>query len=387
MIKSTVAFTKEIDNPEAASAEISAQIKDRIELLQNTVGVVNCHMAFLETGALKAICDALPFPVCGFTTSINGGGPSEVAATGSGELFLTMMVLTSDEIQFSISVSDKITPGGDYEKALSSAFSDETAPALVCVTAPTISLIPGDDLVDTFDKILPGVPLFGGYAVDDSPRYNENVFAIANGESYTDRAVFLKIFGDVKPLFYSASLSRDKIKDQFAVVTESKGTEIITLNNRPVTEFLEATGLSEALLEAGIVTNFALIIEDPETKTYYARAMLHLTPEKTLICGGTIPQGVHLRIGQFDKGDTIASGKSAADLAFMGKARAFIAISSISRATILGSDIFHGIDTVRKAADGAPFVMGYVAGEICAHFVDGKYINRFNNQSFNACVL
>jgi hypothetical protein len=388
MIKSTVAFTVEIDNPEAAAAEITAQIKDSIVLMKNSVAIVNCHTAFIETGALRAICDALPFPVCGLTTSICGGGPVKSARLGSGELFLTLMVLTSDDISFDVALSDDIMPntgGAENEAAIAAAFADNKNPDFVCVFAPTIELISGDDLVNAFNKITPGVPLFGGFAVDDSPRYTENVFSIANGEAFRKKVAFLKFYGDVKPIFYTATISRQKIGSQFAVVTDSKGEEIFTVNNRPVTEYLEAFGLNEMLLEDRIVTNFALIIEDGDG--YYARAMLRLTPEKTLICAGEIEPGAKIRIGQFDKDDTIASGRNASELTFLENANVVLAVSSIARATILGSDIFCGIDTVREASGGTPFIMSYTAGEINSQNIGGKYVNRFNNQSFNACAF
>jgi hypothetical protein len=387
MIKSIVAFTDEIDNPAAAAEAILSQIKAGDKLRKNSLAIISCHCAFLETGAYAAVSKALGMHVCGFTTSINGGGPAATPLDGSGELFMTVLVLTSDEVTFDIGISPAIKPGDDYEKAFSETLYSTEKPTLIFVTAPSIELIPGDELVETIEKFHPGVPIFGGYSVDDSPRYNENVFALADGEFYSDRVVFLKFYGDFTPRFFTASLTREKVKEQFAVVTKSNGTEIIALNDRPVCEFLDALGLSEALTETGVITNFALIIDDEETGTYYARAMLKLTPERTLICGGNIPEGAHLRVGQFEKTDAISSGALASSYAFSEKKHAVVAVSSISRATILGSDIFFGIDTLRKESNGEGFLMSYAAGEICPELVNGKFKNRFNNQSFNACVL
>jgi hypothetical protein len=411
MIKSYVAFTDEIDDPSAAAAEISAQIADGITLLKNTVGIINCHTEFMETGALTAVCKALSFPVFGFTTSINGGGPAESSALGAGELFLTIMILTSDDISFELGVSDKISYGGDYTKALAPALgrrdradtgslaqtdkSENTQsgksagekPSLVIAAVPTITVIPGDDLLRIFEKSFPGVPLFGGFSVDDSPRYNDNVFTIANSETYTDRAVFLKIYGDVSPVFFTASLSQDKVNPRSAVVTKSKGTEIFTLNGRPVTEYIESIGLGELLTETGVVTNFALIIKNDDDDDYYARAILRLTKENTLICGGDIPEGAVIHIGEFEKEDTIGAGREAARRAVNAGSGALLMISSISRANILGSDVYHGIETVRNLTGGMPFIMAYAAGEFNSTATDKGYKNRFNNQSFNACAL
>jgi hypothetical protein len=412
MIKSFVAFTDEIDDSVLAAAEISKQISGGITLCKNTVGLINCHTEFLETGAFGAICSALPFPTFGFTTSINGGGPANEDNFGEGDLHFTMLVLTSDDTSFEIGVTEKIIPRRDYEEQLKPALvqvpncsgvagsgAGKTAnaeseatknsdnakkPALVMVAVPSINVIPGDDLVRAFDKCLPGVPLFGGFAVDDSPRYDEDVFALANGGIYIDSVVFLKVYGDVKPLFYSASISKDKVNPRSAIVTKSKGTEIITLNDRPVTEYIQSLGLSDSLLDRGVVTNFALIIENDEIDGFNARAMLRFSPERTLICGGDVPEGSIIHMGELEKGDMINAGRTAAYHAVSNNANALLALSSISRATILGSDIFHGIDTVRKLTGEIPFIMGYVAGEISPD-TSGK--NRFNNQSFNACVI
>ncbi|MDR0992133.1 MAG: FIST C-terminal domain-containing protein [Ruminococcus sp.] len=388
MIKSFVAFTDEIDNPEAAINELSVQINDNGELLSHTVGIVNCHYEFLESETYKAIAEALPFPICGMTTPICGGGPSKNGKGESGELFFTLLVLTSDDVSFEVGVSEEIALGDNYEEAIKNVFSDNKKPGLLLVTAPTIEVIPGDDLMKICEKFIPDVPIFGGFSIDDSPRYNENVYTLAKGEFYKNRVVFLKLFGNVHPRFYSASISRNKINKSFAVVTESKGSEIISLNDRPVLEYLESIGLFETIIENGIVANYALVINEDDTGSdeYYARTMLRLSPQKTLICGGDIPQGAHLRIGQFEKLDTIDSGRGACIEAFSKPADVVITMSSISRATLLGADIFHGINTVKNAAN-APFIMIYAGGEICPVMNGKGFKNRFNNQSFNACVL
>jgi hypothetical protein len=391
MIKSFVAFTEEIDNAEAAAAELTAQISESGKLCKNTVGIVHCHCEFLTSGAYETIAEVLPFPLCGITTSINGGGniknsAGENGKIQGGELFFTLLVLSSDDVSFEIGVSEKIAQNGGYDKAFQGALKCGEKPKLVTVWAPSIEVIPGDDLVAAFDKAMPGVPLFGGYSVDDSPRYNENVYSLANGEFFRDRVVFLKIFGSINPRFYTASISKEKINANFAVVTQSSGNEIISLNGRPVLEFLETIGLSETIIENGIVTNYALVLDGDTADSYYARAMLSLTKDKTLICAGVIPQGAQIRIGQFDKTDTIASGRSAAVRAFAEPADVVLTLSSISRATILGADVFHGINTVQNSATST-YTMVYAAGEICPVTGSSGTKNRFNNQSFNACAM
>ena len=68
MIKSFVATTREVDDVQAAVAEITAALDLEKNLLKNSLGVISCFSDFEETGVLKAICDSLPFDCIGSTT-------------------------------------------------------------------------------------------------------------------------------------------------------------------------------------------------------------------------------------------------------------------------------------------------------------------------------
>ncbi|MDR2665828.1 MAG: hypothetical protein LBC21_06080, partial [Oscillospiraceae bacterium] len=60
MLRAQTAFTQELDDPQAAAAEILSQL-DLAALPENNVGIVTFYQDAHETGVLEAITKALPF--------------------------------------------------------------------------------------------------------------------------------------------------------------------------------------------------------------------------------------------------------------------------------------------------------------------------------------
>ena len=111
MIKMITAFTGEIDDPGVALAQIERHLAGK-SLLRNSVGIIHCYEDSLESGAVRTICDALPFDVIGCTVV-----GAAVAGAGSPYL-LTLSVLTSDDIAFAAGASEPIeeSPDGPAER-------------------------------------------------------------------------------------------------------------------------------------------------------------------------------------------------------------------------------------------------------------------------------
>ena len=98
MHKFYTAFTKEIDNPEAAVRDITEQLKPEENMLKNTVGIVHFYYEFAETGVCRAIADALPFELVGCVSSYSATNG------GYGDIFLSVTMLTSDQAEFSVKI-------------------------------------------------------------------------------------------------------------------------------------------------------------------------------------------------------------------------------------------------------------------------------------------
>ncbi|MDL2317293.1 hypothetical protein LJC59_09555, partial [Desulfovibrio sp. OttesenSCG-928-A18] len=152
------AFTLEADDPELAVSEILEQLDLENERLANSLGIVTCHPDFLESGALTAISEALPFDVVGSTS---------LASATDGEMgieILTLVVLTSDEVSFSTVLTGSLWDKQEEpikeacDKALA-ALAEK--PSLILTYQPMMNHVGGEKLAMAISGASGGVPLFG----------------------------------------------------------------------------------------------------------------------------------------------------------------------------------------------------------------------------------
>ena len=70
MITMYTARTSEIDEIDEAIDEIKSQI-DLSALKKHSGGLIFCHIDFVESGVVAALCEALPFNVIGMTSMVS----------------------------------------------------------------------------------------------------------------------------------------------------------------------------------------------------------------------------------------------------------------------------------------------------------------------------
>jgi hypothetical protein len=346
------------------------------------------------SGMAQALADALPFEVVGVSLMIVAVNPLQADApedSGGGELCLTLLVMTGDDVDFKVAETPPVASHEAFAQACDDIFNSVTKPQLIFTFAPDYMGIPGDVLAATATKASGGVPIFGGYSCDNSPMYNENCFVISKNGASKDRIIFVLVYGNVNPKFYTASISEEKVLSRWALVTKSRGSELIELNGKPVTEYLDSFGLTEEITQNGPIHNLSLIISDETGAPFYSRTMIKFTENNTLFCGGEVPEGVHVRVGLFERSDMLNTVRSilkkAVDEA-NGKRAVALVVCCGTRVAVLGSDSLAEVNLLREMAGDMPFLLGYAAGEICPlPFGDGRVFNRFHNQSFTMCIL
>jgi hypothetical protein len=387
MIKTFTAYTGEIDDTEQAVKEIKDRLGIDGVLMKNTVGVIACHYEFVSSGALKAISDALPFDIVGTITS------AQAVRDEAGILLLTIMVLTSDDVDFVTKLTPSLLsePGKVIEKSYAEAAGARTdKPALVLSFAAFLLQNSGDEYVNVLAKASGDVPIFGTLAVDDTLDF-ANSFMIYNGEHYRDCMALLMIYGDVKPGFFIATMSRNKIFGREALITKSEGHILKEVNDRPVVEYFEDLGLTKASETQYAMSSLPFMLDYKDGTPPVSKVFISLTPEKYAICAGVMPEGSILRIGVFDREDVLLTTEEALQkmLADSQNASALLVYSCISRSMTLGAEQLAELELVReKAGDRLPFMMAYSGGEICPTRVsDEKAINRFHNNAFVICVF
>jgi hypothetical protein len=384
LIRTVVVYTEEIDDAKVAIWEIMTQLIAKGNLLSNTVGLISCHYDFVHSGVVKKLCDALPFPVVGAISS------AQAVKEKSGELLLTLMVLTSDDTTFGIGLTPSLK--GSL-KGISATYAEtrsarEDKPSLVLAFAPFILGNTGDDYVRELTAASGGVPCFGTLAIDDTAEF-ESSFSIYNGESYRDRLIMVLIYGHVSPRFFVATMSPDKILDRTALVTKSRKNILMELNKRPVVEFFEDLGLTHASEELYAMVSLPFVVDYGDGTPPVSRVFIELSPEKHAVCAGDMPEGSRLNIGVFDNKDVLLTSEQALDQALdsLEEANGLLVYTCLARIMTLGAEHLAEFNLLRGKSR-IPFMMASSGGELCpTRTADGAVINRFHNNVLIACVF
>jgi hypothetical protein len=385
MIKMLTAFTEEIDDAEAAVAEILDQLNLGENLLANSVGIVHCSCDFDEGDVVRELCASLPFDVVGCTSL-------SVQAPGiNSQLALVISVLTSDDVRFVSGVSAPISddmsgPVAEvYERVIGSLAEK---PAMIMPFIPFMTTIGGDEFIEKIDDLSGhGIPAFGTLAITSENDFSR-VYTIYNGELYPTSLVLLGLIGDVKPMFFSASIAEGNILKQKAVVTEARKNMLKAVNNMPATKYLESIGLSSDGSVSGFEPMpFVVKLADGSMLT---RACIGATPDGSIILCGSIPVGSTLAIATMDADDVIAStGGKVKEALKEGNGRCMMMYSCVARNWTLGTKVMAEHEEVdRRIGDAVPYHFVYSGGEIFpAFFEDGKISNHLQNDTMILCVL
>jgi hypothetical protein len=390
-MKVIVARTYEVDDKEAALNIISEQITHSGQLEKNTVGLMFCHYDFVSSGVAEYIAKNLPFPVVGGTTTLVGvskDGKDDNRYT-EGQFRLVVLVISADDIEFTPVLSGKLSKDLSAEEICENMLDSVGKQKLGIMILPHILLTDPENLVEAVTRHT-NAQLFGGTSVDDSPTYIENCFVIAKGEAHCDRAVILFMKGNFEPHFANIIVSNEKYLKNTAVITEAKGNEIISLDGKPVTDFLKELGFSLTGSKENAVNGAVMLVDDGDGDTY-GRSMMFLTPENHLFVGGKVTTGATVSVAMFDRKSVLHASDETSNRMMTAHPGAKLAIvaSCESRHIVLGSETFDGEDLLRRQFPGVPFMLAYAGGEICPSSASTpeKPINRFFNQSYCVCVI
>lgn len=389
MIRSVTAWTYEIDDPVLAADQLLEQLEQEGGWDTYSVGIVSCFTEYLESGVVEEVCRRLPFEVAGVTT-VASASPHEV-----GETMLSLLVMTSDTVQFSVGLSEPLTEEDDdrmkglYDQA---AVGLPGKPSLILAFVPLLLQIGNSFYVNSLDKASGGVPIFGTMAVDHNPDYHESQI-ICNGTGYGDRCALILLYGDVEPAFFIGSISDEKIFTDKSLVTASHGHILETVNHLPVVEYLMSLGLTRG--EDGSIdglNSFPLVMDYNDGTMPVIRAMIAVTPEGHVVCGGgDLPVGSTLSIGKFDGEDIRRTAARVLEQALEEKGkRTLLMFSCIGRYFALGMDALGEIELVRDRLKGEklPYLFSYAGGEICpVSDRAGAIANRNHGSTFIICAL
>jgi len=395
MIKIYAAFTKELDDPEAAVREITEQLRPSETVLKNAVGIVQFYYEYAETGVYQAIVDALPFDLVGCaTTSIGVSGRF-------GDLALSVTLITSDDVNFTVR-SLKDTNKKSREKItdelilLFGELSAGEKPKMVLSLLPVLHHFSGDYLVEAVNMLPEQFPLFGTLASSDESEFN----LVASGsEISTDIMAFVAFYGNFEPKFHiHTSLDSEETFGEVAEITDADGALLKAVNGMPAVGFLVKQGVitdrSVITGDTNVVSTIPVILTRKDG-TKVARGFSDIDDENPdyVFLAGHLEIGSKMSFSFLDSENVLSSAEKLVAEICESNERNFIAFSCAARASALGSQYLDEVkkfaqcyDKYRKMNMSIEYCISYSGGEICPVVNNnGEFVNTLHNYSLISC--
>ena len=391
MLKCASVYTYEIDDPGVAVDEIKTHLAQKLTLLDHTIGIVMCHPEFINSGVLQHISENLPFDLVGATTS------SQAVNKQTGELVLTIFVMTGDDVWFRAGVTENVTEqiADPINRAYRQATADETAqPKLALIFLPLILRHAGDSYVDVWEQIIPGTPLFGMIATDDSLSFDDSE-TIYRGVGYKRAMPFVLCYGNLHPRFFVGTLPFDRVMPYKGEITKSAGPFVQEINNISSYKYFEEIGFASngAFVENYIMVPF--VIDQKERDDYdgipVVRSHASFTENGTAIFRGAVDQGSTFTLLNCDPEGILATTREKVEeVNQLPDINGVLMISCIARRMMtqrIGPMI--DLDIAKDALKPeVPFMIGYAGGEVCPTSVRDRIpTNRFHNYSLIILVV
>ena len=386
MIKMYTARTSEIDEIDEAIAEIKSQI-DLTALKKNSGGIIFCHLDFIESGIIEALCKELPFGVIGMTSMASAD------EHGFSLYDLTLTVLTSDEVVFEVGMTNSISRDNYIDETsnlynnIRSKVSDD--PAMIITFLPYIRDLSGYEVVAAMDEACHGIPMWG--SISSSVEFNyDTVQTICNGKCLPAGVAMMCVNGPVKPNFFVTSIPERNISNNKAIITKSEGAILREVNDMPILEYLKNVGL---VITKDNITTSPLMVYYDDAPEPVALGFYTLFEDGSVLTGGRMPEGTSFSVGSIGidaEGIFESAENGMKKVTDVKERQVTLVLPCITRYVMLAPDQERELRLISEnlIASGKPFMMGYAGGEICPmRGQDGKLHNRFHNYTFSACIL
>ncbi|MDR2050146.1 MAG: FIST C-terminal domain-containing protein [Treponema sp.] len=391
MVNMITAHTGEIDDINAAAADLLAQIGAQGPLKKHSIGLISCFPDFISSGLIAELAGKLPFESAGATTLAGADRDT------MGEALLILTVLTSDDLEFVTGLTGRIA-GEDpellrpsYEKA---SEGRQEKPALMISFAPLLMNVSGDFFAEAWDSITGNVPVFGTVAVDHNTDYHE-AQTFLNGETFRDRFVFVLVYGPIKPTFIIGGISENKVFREKGVVTASRGNQLREVNGVSAADYLTSLGLSKD--ENGLIVginSFPFILDYNDGAQPVIRVMFAITPEGHAVCGGKVPVGASLTVGSINREEVLNTTGETLKIALAigesnGNKNGLLIFSCVGRFFAQGFDTTAEMKKARDVlGDKLPFHFAYSGTELCPVYGNnGAIFNRSHNDTIVICIF
>jgi len=388
MIKCAGIYTCEVDDFELAVNELNSQINEKINLLDNTVGIVMCHIEFIESGMLEHVCKNLPFDIAGVTTA------SQAVNEIADDVVLTIFIMTSDDVHFHTGMTGPFVEDLYHPvKTEIDKIGHQEKPQLALIFPPLPDKHAGDTYVDAWERVIPGVPLFGTFSTADTADFTGGK-VIFNGETADDRVSYIFCYGNITPRFLIGTFSDLNAMPYHGEITKSNGIYVEEINNIKAYDYFEKLGLAKDG-EASNIFNFVPFLIDQKNRGDYdgvpiLRELVSLTEDGVAIFRGNIDELSTFKMLQGTFEDVILIAKEKLNEAVQfPDINGILTFSCIARRMmVMQKDTLRELNVSREIVGDIPFMMGYAGGEICPTSVkNGAATNRYHDYSIITMVI
>ena len=388
MLRCASVYTCEVDDFDLAMNEINSQINEKLSLLDNTVGIIMCHTEFVDSGILEHICNSLPFDLAGVTTA------SQAVNKIANDVILTIFIMTSDDIYFRTGITDSleedlyIPAKTAYEK-----IDVSETPKLALVFPPLPDKYAGDTYVDAWEKVTPGVPIFGTFSTADTADFSGGK-VIYNGVASDTCMSFIYCYGNINPRFLIGTFSEQNAMPYHGEITKSNGIYVDEINNMKAYTYFEELGLAKDGEPNSIFTFVPFLIDQKNRRDYdgvpILRELVTFNEDKVAIFRGNIDEFSTFKMlhGTFEDVILIANEKLDEALV-LPDINGILTFSCIARRMmVMQKDSLRELNIAVDKIGDIPFMMGYAGGEICPTSVkDGIATNRYHDYTIIIMVI
>jgi len=392
MIKSYSIVIEEVDDLELALEELSAQLSG-IQLLKNSVGIVAVNKDIIASGIYSAIAKAIPFPLAGstsFSQAVNGK---------IGTYLISIMVLTSDDCEFSCGLSDVVPEADDVTEVTQKCYNDlqknlSGEVKLALLYPPFMYKHYPKQYIKAISQINEHIPIFGTLPNGEVIDVIADAKVIYGKHSYDNKIAMILVSGNISPSFYICSATKESIVlPNVGVITAAEGNCLQEINNMNTVNFFEKMkfGLCNAN-EKNLLSNTFLMDEKDENGEIISsvtKALVGIENGNYLFgCGLQI--GSNVSIVAFT-GDVVMA--TAKDLVKRIKedhptGGTVLIYSCIGRLVALASEPMKEFKFLSENLESFSYVASCSGGEICPTSVTkAKAINNEHNETLVACVL
>jgi hypothetical protein len=378
------AVTTEIDDFSLAVSEVLAQLKyPEVPFKPNVVGIVHCYYEFVESGCFAALQDALPFPLLGTVTNYCG------TDEGSGGMSLVLSVFESSTVRIACELGSPIDTDLNSIDNICQKMSAQEKPRLLLSYLPLLTQhFGGDQLIERFNEVLPGVPLFGNFPVTNNEGY-VHADVLFCGKSYRNCVALAGFYGDVKPQVFTRALPDGDIMGKEATVDKVNGTVLQVIDGKPTIEYLTASGLEHTGDNFSLMN--LLLIATLKDGSKVARAMIQELEDGAMQMVATLPEGSKVSVCGLTPETVTESAKEALHKASLeAPNQALLCYSCLNRYWVMGMQNEDEECNILKETLGntAPWLLAYSGGEICpAKTNDNHLVNHLQNSTLVVLAL